>query len=50
LLLEPSTAPNGQGVLVIDEHGDRKRGHQTAHSGKQYLAESLASSIPAWSR
>src|SRR5215471_21012617 len=31
LLEEPSTAPNGQGVLVIDEHGDRKRGHKTAH-------------------
>ncbi len=38
LLEEPSTAPNGGGVLVIDEHGDRKRGHQTAHIGKQYLA------------
>jgi hypothetical protein len=25
-------------VLVIDEHGDRKRGHKTAHIGKQYLA------------
>lgn len=38
LLEESSTAPNGQGVLVIDEHGDRKRGHKTAHIGKQYLA------------
>ena len=38
LLDEPGTAPNGQGVLVIDEHGDRKRGHKTAHIGKQYLA------------
>src|SRR5258708_685150 len=38
LLEEPSTAPNGQGVLVIDEHGDRKRGRRTAHIGKQYLA------------
>ncbi len=38
LLSEPSTAPNKHGVLVIDEHGDRKRGHQTAHIGKQYLA------------
>lgn len=38
LLEEPSTAPNGQGALVIDEHGDRKRGHRTAHIGKQYLA------------
>src|SRR5579859_1657158 len=24
LLEEPNTAPTGQGVLVIDEHGDRK--------------------------
>jgi hypothetical protein len=38
LLEEPSTAPDRQGVLVIDEHGDRKRGHKTAHIGKQYLA------------
>lgn len=38
LLEEPNTAPNGQGVLVIDEHGDRKRGHRTAHISKQYLA------------
>src|SRR5215472_8687974 len=38
LLEEPSTAPNQQGVLVIDEHGDRKRGHKIAHVGKQYLA------------
>jgi|SRR5215469_5393664 len=37
-LSEPSTAPHEQGVLVIDEHGDRKRGHKTAHIGKQYLA------------
>jgi SRSO17 transposase len=36
---EPSTAPHEQGVLVIDEHGDRKCGHKTAHIGKQYLAE-----------
>jgi len=34
LLEEPSTAHDGQGVLVIDEHGDRKRGHKTAHVGK----------------
>ena len=46
LLEEPSTAPNEQGVLVIDEHGDRKRGHKTAHIGKQYLAKPFASSTP----
>jgi len=32
------TAPNEHGVLVIDEHGDRKWGEKTAHVGKQYLA------------
>jgi SRSO17 transposase len=35
---DPSTAPNGQGVLVIDETGDRKDGHKTAHVSRQYLA------------
>ncbi len=38
LMEDPSTAPNNQGVLVIDETGDRKDGHQTAHVGRQYLA------------
>lgn len=32
------TAPTDTGVLVIDEHGDRKWGSKTAHIGKQYLA------------
>jgi SRSO17 transposase len=35
---DPATAPNATGVLVIDETGDRKDGHQTAHVGRQYLA------------
>lgn len=34
----PLTAAHGQGVLVIDEHGDRKWGAKTAHVGRQYLA------------
>jgi DDE superfamily endonuclease len=34
---EVATAPNDQGVLVIDETGDRKAGHKTAHVGRQYL-------------
>ncbi len=34
---DPATAPNRQGVLVIDETGDRKDGHQTAHVARQYL-------------
>jgi len=38
LMEDPSTAPNSQGVLVIDETGDRKDGHKTAHVGRQYLA------------
>jgi|SRR5579859_2081356 len=36
---DPATAPNGRGVLVIDETGDRKDGHQTAHVGRQYLGK-----------
>ena len=35
---DPKTAPDERGVLVIDEHGDRKWGKKTAHVGKQYLA------------
>jgi hypothetical protein len=35
---DPLTAPTAQGVLVIDETGDRKDGHQTAHVSRQYLA------------
>ena len=27
-----------EGVLVIDEHGDRKWGKKTAHVGRQWLA------------
>lgn len=34
---DPSTTPTAQGVLVIDETGDRKDGHKTAHVGRQYL-------------
>jgi hypothetical protein len=37
LLEEPTTAADGEGVLVIDEHGDRKWGKKTAHVGKQWL-------------
>src|SRR5437764_15450526 len=31
LCADPVTAPTERGVLVIDEHGDRKWGHETAH-------------------
>jgi hypothetical protein len=33
----PATAPNAQGALVIDETGDRKDGHKTAHVARQDL-------------
>jgi SRSO17 transposase len=37
LLLEEggATAPSGKGVLLIDEHGDRKWGKHTAHVCRQ---------------
>jgi SRSO17 transposase len=38
LFEETASAPNEEGVLVIDEHGDRKWGKKTAHVGKQWLA------------
>jgi len=38
LRADPTTAPDAQGVLVIDEHGDREWGYKTAHVGRQYLA------------
>ncbi len=38
LASESETAPDEHGVLVIDEHGDRKWGEKTAHVGKQWLA------------
>ena len=33
----PHTTPTRQGVLAIDETGDRKWGTKTAHVGRQYL-------------
>jgi hypothetical protein len=38
LVEDPATAPDEEGVLVIDEHGDRKWGKKTAHVGRQWLA------------
>lgn len=38
LRADPTTAPNARGVLVIDETGDRKDGHKTAHVSRHYLA------------
>src|SRR6266480_4349121 len=37
LLSDPLTVPSEHGVLVIDEHGDRKAGTHMAHVGRQYL-------------
>src|SRR6266542_654568 len=34
---DPATAPHGQGVLVIDDTGDRKAGTKTANVARQYL-------------
>jgi hypothetical protein len=37
LLDDPATRPHDQGVLVIDDSGDRKDGRHTAHVARQYL-------------
>jgi SRSO17 transposase len=34
---DPATAPHDEGVLVIDDSGDRKAGTKTAHVARQYL-------------
>jgi hypothetical protein len=37
LMADPRTAPHDQGVLVIDDSGDRKSGHATAYVSRQYI-------------
>jgi len=37
LQADPATAPHAQGVLVLDDTGDRKAGRHTAHVARQYL-------------
>jgi DDE superfamily endonuclease len=37
LFTDPATAPHPDGVLVLDETGDRKEGTKTAHVARQYL-------------
>jgi SRSO17 transposase len=37
LFTDPATQPHEQGVLIIDETGDRKHGTKTAHVARQYL-------------
>jgi hypothetical protein len=34
---DPATRPHERGVLVLDDTGDRKDGHHTAHVARQYL-------------
>jgi SRSO17 transposase len=38
MVADAASAPSEEGVLVIDEHGDRKWGNKTAHVGRQWLA------------
>ena len=37
LAADAATAPHQGGVLVVDDSGDRKDGHATAHVARQYL-------------
>ena len=37
LAADAATAPHEQGVLVVDDSGDRKDGRATAHVARQYL-------------
>jgi SRSO17 transposase len=37
LVADPATAPHTQGVLVLDDTGDRKAGRHTAHVARQWL-------------
>jgi DDE superfamily endonuclease len=37
LRADPSTAPHQEGVLIIDDSGDRKSGTKTDHVARQYL-------------
>jgi SRSO17 transposase len=49
MLKDPkSSAPRSDGVLVIDEHGDRKWGKKTAHVGRQWLAYPSARQTVGW--
>jgi SRSO17 transposase len=36
-LSDPATVPHAEGVLVIDDSGDRKAGTHTAHVARQWL-------------
>jgi SRSO17 transposase len=45
---ESASALSEKGVLVIDEHGDRKWGKHTAHVGRQWLAYPSARPRAGW--
>jgi hypothetical protein len=36
-MADPATAPHAEGVLVLDDTGDRKAGRHTAHVARQWL-------------
>jgi SRSO17 transposase len=46
LAADVATAPHERGVLVVDDSGDRKDGHATAHVARQYLGR-RAGLLPA---
>jgi hypothetical protein len=49
LCADAATAPHAQGVLVIDDTGDRKDGTATAHVARQYCEDGGARRPRAWS-
>src|SRR5215469_4646523 len=42
LLRDPRTRPDGGGVLLLDDSGDRKSGHATAFVSRQYIGSRAA--------
>jgi SRSO17 transposase len=38
MVADSPSAPREEGVVVIDEHADRKWAKRTAHVGRQWLA------------
>jgi len=45
LFEESASALSEKGVLVIDEHGDRKWGKRTAHVGRRWLARTTSTNF-----
>ncbi len=48
LLADPATRPHADGVLVVDDTGDRKDGTKTAHVARQYLGSSARWTTASW--